>query len=66
MGAPPQACDLCQKPIETSFIDGNIKGTTRWGCMCLRCHREAGVGVAPGVGQLYQRQVDGRWLKTQG
>jgi hypothetical protein len=64
-GSPPAACDLCGKPITTTFIDGATKRGA-WANLCLRCHREIGRGVAPGDGQMYQRQDDGRWLKTGG
>jgi hypothetical protein len=66
MGTVPKACDLCSKPIATSFIDGQVKGATGWANQCLQCHRTRGVAVRPGAGQLYQIQDDGRWLKTQG
>jgi hypothetical protein len=65
MGTTPVSCDVCSKPFETSFIDGATRGGP-WANMCLRCHREIGAGIGQGQGQLYQRQTDGRWLKTEG
>jgi len=65
MGTPPAVCDLCQQPITTSFIDGATKQGP-WANLHLGCHRQIGVGVGPGVGQLYRKQDDGRLLKTEG
>jgi hypothetical protein len=65
MGTVPAACDSCEKPITKTFIDGATKGG-RWANLCLCCHRQIGVGVHPGVGQLYRIQDDGRWLKAEG
>jgi hypothetical protein len=65
VGTAPATCDGCEKPITKTFIDGATKAG-RWGNFCLCCHRQVGVGIAPGAGQLYRIQPDGRWLKTEG
>jgi hypothetical protein len=65
-GATPVACDGCLRPIITTFIDGAVRGTISWANLCLRCHRQIGVGVGPGCGQLYRIQTDGRFLKAEG
>lgn len=61
----PKECQICQQPIDVVFVDGRtIRGP--WGYMCLKCHREHGVGLGLGKGQLYERQADGNFVKTQG
>lgn len=65
-GTPPELCDLCCRPLGNTFVDGATKPQGRWGCLDLKCHRVHGVGVGTGKGQVYRRQDDGRWLKTEG
>jgi len=62
----PSECQLCHEAITDSFIDGRtIQGP--WGYMCLRCHREHGVGLGTGKGQMYEKQAEtGNFIKTQG
>jgi hypothetical protein len=56
-------CQLCNKPIGDTFIDGRtVMGP--WANMCPKCHRGSGTGLGLGKGQRYQKQADGRWLKT--
>jgi hypothetical protein len=64
MGSPPVNCDICHKPFGDSFTDG---ATTMgpWGNMCSSCFTKFGVGLGTGRGQRYEKQKDGRWLKTQ-
>lgn len=65
-GSDPVHCDLCQRPLGNSFIDGAVKPQGSWAILDLKCHRIHGVGLGTGKGQLFQRQADGRWLKTEG
>ncbi len=63
----PTGCGLCKNPILTEFVDGSLKDGIGWGCFCPTCwkiygHKELG----PGLGQRYQRQEDGKWLKVGG
>ena len=62
---PPKGCEVCQQPIAEQFIDGATKWGP-WGDMCPACHRRFGFGLGLGKGQLYTKQRDGRYLKTQG
>jgi hypothetical protein len=66
LGTPPTICDLCQRPLADTFIDGAVKPQGSWGNLDLACHRKFGVGLGTGKGQMYKRQADGRWLKTEG
>lgn len=65
LGEPPDKCDIGSEPITTEFVDG---ATTYgpWGFMCLKCHKSFGKGLGTGRGQKYEKQPDGRWMKTGG
>ena len=53
IGEKPKKCDICPGPIEGHFVDGKtIDGP--WALMCLRCHKDIGVGLGIGKGQKYQ------------
>lgn len=65
LGSPPRECDLCHEKITDSFVDGaTIHGP--WACMCRRCCQEQGRGLGTGLGQLYEKEADGVFYKTQG
>lgn len=52
-------------PIIDKFIDGKtFRGP--WAIMTPHAHDQWGRGLGTGKGQLYEKQEDGRWLKTQG
>lgn len=67
---PPGECDF-RNPGDglehqmSVFVDGRTKHGP-WANMCERCFVKHGVGLGTGSGQKYARQVDGRWLKTEG
>lgn len=60
----PDKCDICEKPFGNIMYDG---ATTfgPWANMCAKCHSLNGRGLGVGRGQRYEKQEDGRWLKTQ-
>jgi hypothetical protein len=64
---PPANCDLCVRALaqDEYFVDGRVKGR---GCgfMCVDCFGEHGVGLGLGIGQLYRRERDRRWLLVPG
>jgi hypothetical protein len=63
-GAVPLQDDF-DKTIVASFIDGaTIRGP--WAIMTLESFKLYGLGLGLGVGQKYQLQDDGRWLKVAG
>ena len=64
-GDPPQACDICGLEITTEFIDGRTDFRGMWGCMCLDCHKQHGVGLGTGRGQKYHLQND-KFVKVDG
>lgn len=66
VGKPPTKCDLCERRLISVFVDGRTSDG-RWGIMCPRCRIDEGreeLGV--GLGQKYQRQPNGDWLKVAG
>jgi hypothetical protein len=65
LGDEPTTCQISGHKITKAFVDGATRSGT-WAIMCLLCARTVGMGVAPGRGQLYEKQADGRWLKTEG
>lgn len=62
----PTKCDLCGARITESFVDGRTKPMGQWAIMDLGCHAKRGYSLGQGYGQLYEKQEDGRWLKTEG
>jgi hypothetical protein len=65
---PPASCDLCERAFEREeyFVDGRVKGAGACGFMCTDCFVDHGVGLGLGIGQLYRRERDGRWLLVPG
>lgn len=78
---PPESCDICSCPITHVFIDGRTT-LGGWANMCItcycvtaRCNRAGpshgramlvGFPLGCGSGQRYEKQDDGRWVKTEG
>lgn len=64
----PTVCDTCSNPIHDVFYDEKTTMSGRWGCICETCHTLGpGLGkLGPGLGQKFEKQPDGRWLKTEG
>jgi hypothetical protein len=62
-GSPISVCHICSNPIDRRFVDGATRFGS-WAFMCIACHDEFGRGVGTGRGQMYDKQADGRWLKT--
>lgn len=66
IGEIPTNCPICGSKMRHTMVDARIKGQTGWALIDLKCHAAHGVGVGLGKGQVYEKQADGRWLKTQG
>ena len=58
-------CDLCGTPHFNVLVDGKTK-MGPWALMCLKCHAANGGKLGLGLGQKYQIQPGGRWLKIAG
>lgn len=63
-GAIPQACQICNTPLTTQFVDGaTVFGS--WAYMCKECHSDNGYGLGTGRGQLYIKKGN-QFVKEQG
>jgi hypothetical protein len=61
----PELCDTCSKPLVKLMYDAKtVMGP--WGNICSMCFKQYGTGLGTGKGQKYEKQDDGRWLKTGG
>lgn len=56
IGEVPTHCDICDKPIEDTFLYGKT-AAKRLSVMCQLCHDLYGVGLC----QKYVEQDDGEW-----
>lgn len=65
-GPVPERCDICSQPFRNVIIDGRVQGDTRFANMHPGCYRTRGVGLGKGKGQMFRKQPDNRWLKTDG
>lgn len=64
LSPPPEKCDICERKIEKTFVDGKTLFGP-WACMCKPCHRDHGGKLGLGLGQLYEKK-DEEWVKTKG
>ena len=64
----PETCDLCECKFNDRqyFVDGRIKGSYAWGFLCAQCFMENGAGIGWGMGQLFKKKMDGKWLMVGG
>jgi hypothetical protein len=72
-GDPPRywqgdagSCDVCHGSPGRFAVDGRLRGTLMFAWLCARCFLARGEGIGWGIGQLYQRLTDGRWLMAGG
>jgi len=64
-GSPIGPKDDLGAKIDDVFYDAKtVMGP--WGILSPASFRQHGVGVGLGRGQKYEKQSDGRWLKTEG
>ena len=66
-GTPPKVCDECRGKLDKAFCDMRTKHGS-WAILCLSC-AFYGIGVrklGTGMGQQYNLQADGSWLKVRG
>lgn len=61
---PVGKCDLCDTPLHDVMYDSNTRHG--WGNVCGECFENYGQGLGTGRGQRYEKQTNGRWLKTDG
>lgn len=59
-------CDMCLRSFAGEDKMFDAATAYGWANLCERCFRDHGRGLGTGRGQRYERQNDGRWLKTAG
>lgn len=60
-----KTCDFCGKTCENELIDGmTVFGP--WAVMCPTCFKANGIRIAPGYGQRYKLDKDGKLMKVEG
>lgn len=63
---PPETCNICGD----KFLDGvmydckTVHGP--WANLCSNCYKIYGVGLGTGLGQKYQRDLSGKYIKVEG
>lgn len=64
----PERCETCEQPMGDTMYDSAVGRGGPWACMCGNCFAFGpGLGeLGTGRGQKYEKQPDGRWLKTGG
>jgi len=65
-GTPPTRCQVTDLPITDKFVDGRASREGWWAWWHPDAFAISGAGLGKGCGQLYEKQADGRWLKTKG
>lgn len=63
--APVGGFDDFDYPISKRIIDGKTKQGP-WAIMTPQSYVKHGVGLGIGLGQLYEKQRDGKWLLIKG
>ena len=67
VGTAPAACQHCGLLLKKTMFDASIPSYGgRWAIVGDCCAELAQVRTGLGLGQKYERQEDGRWLKTEG
>jgi len=65
--SPVGGFDDFDSPIRDEIIDGRTTLGGQWALMTPQSWRKWGVGkLGLGLGQRYERQADGKWLKVEG
>ncbi|MNV23468.1 hypothetical protein D3C71_1144800 [compost metagenome] len=63
--SPLRGCDVCDRDFLDIMYDAKTVGGP-WGNLCEDCFKTGGVGLGVGLGQMYRRQPDGRFLCVEG
>lgn len=62
--SPLTRCDMCGSQFHGTMYDARVQGC--WGNVCHSCFTLDGGRLGTGLGQKYELQGDGRWLKVAG
>lgn len=70
LSALKDSCQSCERPFGKLMYDMKTIGGP-WANLCNNCAmmgggRAPGMVVWLGLGQKYEKQADGRWLKVEG
>lgn len=63
MGKTPELCQLCDEVIKGKFADFRVPGAS-WAIACPTCHASYGGGVGTGIGQVYEENEHGVFIKV--
>jgi hypothetical protein len=67
MGEIPAQCQITKRKITSTFVDGRVPGMGgTWGFMHPEEFARYGGKLGSGLGQRYEKQPNGRWLKVEG
>ena len=66
LGAEPTHCEISGARIEAVFYDAKMPSESWWAIMVPATFKVRGCRTGAGHGQRYEKQEDGRWLKTAG
>ena len=59
-------CNVCKGDYHSMMYDASLREFNCWGNVCSGCFARYGRGLGTGLGQRYEQQADGRWLKVEG
>ena len=62
---PPKVCDDCGKPFGKVMYDAK-SAWGPWGNFCQACFDRECLGLGTGLGQKYELNDSGDWVKTAG
>ncbi len=58
-------CDVCHHECGKELYDAKTK-FGGWATLCQSCYIAMGVGIGTGLGQKYEKQPDGKYVKVKG
>lgn len=63
---PPTRCDCHGQPLDKVLYDAATTLGGQWAVLCPKGFVRLGQGLGKGLGQKYEKQPDGKWLKVAG
>jgi len=65
MSDAPRDCQLCNEPLESTFVDG-LTTVGVWAIMCPKCHSHYGKGFGTGRGSLHSTATGAKLPAPEG